>query len=241
MCTLNCMCNVRYCAIRAQFLPLAVYWTYVHCTLGSLLKQCRGCALLTVGCCGEPVQCTLWSTLQVVASRGSVETSAFCREQCKLWSAGGLGRTVLSMPPWLPPPPPTAPPSTLSSQPVASSPSLFGEKNHHECKDHYSHHGHHEHSRDWLQPPQTAVVYFFEPKYFFAWKTRNLGLFWPVQYGRHIALLLPGYRSRHQNCQTFSVWKLFCSWKMKEKNIRWLQQIIVLVLHKNEKWDTKCI
>ena len=47
--------------------------------------------------CGD--QCILLRALQVVESRGSVETSAFCGEQCKLWSAGGLGRTVLSMPP----------------------------------------------------------------------------------------------------------------------------------------------
>ena len=84
MCTLNCVCNVG-----AQFLAFAVYWTYVHCTLGSLLKQCRGCALLTVGCFGElqSMGCSAESEVHFVEHTASCGEQRVCGDQCILLRA----------------------------------------------------------------------------------------------------------------------------------------------------------
>ena len=61
----------------------------MHCTLGSLLKQCRGCALLTVGCFGElqSMGCSAESEVHFVEHTASCGEQRVCGDQCILLRA----------------------------------------------------------------------------------------------------------------------------------------------------------
>ena len=140
----------------------------MHCTLGSLLKQCRGCALLTVGCFGElqSMGCSAESEVHFV------EHTASCGEQ-GVWGELFCQCHLDCRHHHLPLLPPlyhhnlwhrhhhfSEKKITMKAKTITATLAIMN----------IAEIGCNRHKQRWCT--------FFEPKYFLAWRTRNLGLFW---------------------------------------------------------------